>query len=147
MPKFTKEQSQMREDWVRQLFLKNPKISGPEMVKMLKKHDKAGMRMGLIYEIRDEVLKQLKWTKDERGNPIPPPTNGAIEQAHREGDNGKVPKLPNPLVGRCVIPCEDVTDATSFQQKLQFMNEEGFLNPKLKVETATDSYIIVARSN
>jgi hypothetical protein len=147
MARFTAEKTEERETWVRKHFMKDPQISGPEMNKLIKKELKASMRATRIYELRDEVLKKLGWKKDRRGNPQPP--NGHYsEQANREAEGVAPPTtLADPLIGRCVIPVEDVTDGVSFQQKIQFMNEKGFLKPKVNVEAVTGSYVIISHGD
>lgn len=145
MPKFTAVGTEVREQWVRDKFMSNPKLSGPKMGKMLKKEFKASMRTVRIYELRDSVLLTLGWKKNEDGRPIAPTF---AEQANRTGEGVHPPNgtpLADPLFNRCVVPVEDVTDAVSFQQKLSFMNDKGFLTPKLKVEAVTDKYVILAR--
>jgi len=150
MPKFKAETTQKREQWVTDQFMANPLISGPEMNRMLKSTFKASMRTVRLYELRDAVLLTLGWTKNSDGRPVPPQNgNGKhyAEQANRLGEETPPLNLmlADPLIGRCVVPVEDVTDAVSFQQKIAFMNEKGFLAPKLNVEAVTGSYVILSR--
>jgi hypothetical protein len=147
MPKFSADKTAIREKWVIEAFKKDPRISGPKMAKMIKKELKASMRTVRVYELRDQVLKELGWTKSE-GRPVPP--NGTfLEQAHRTGEGiENAPALSgNPLEGRCVIPVADTNEGIHTQRVLAFMNEKGFFTPKVKVEAITDRYVIIARES
>jgi len=62
-----------REQWVMEMFRHDPRISGPDMNKLLKDSFKSAMRMTRIYELREEVLESLGWKKDRYGHPLPPP--------------------------------------------------------------------------
>jgi len=157
MSKIKYVDTQIREQWIVDHFQKDPTISGPKMMKMVKDKFKQSMRAVRVYELRDGVLKTLGWKKDGSGHPVPPhgevATKGVpvttahfVEQAHRAGvETVQTGFIVDPLIGRCVVPCEDVTDGVSFQQKIAFMNEKGFLTPKVKVEAVTDSYIILKK--
>lgn len=148
MPKLKASETAEREAWVIERFKKDPHLSGPRMVELMKRKFKHQMRATRIYELRDVVLQEMGWGKDEYGHPVKP-SKAVVQQAFRKsgeeatkGTNG----VADPLFGRCVVPCEDVTDGVSFQQKLAFMNEKGFLSPQLQVEAVTDSYMIIRRA-
>lgn len=152
MPKLKYVDTLAREQWVIDEFRKNPSISGPKMLKLIKKQFKHSMRAVRVYELRSNVLKDMGWSRDQYGHPVPPQatlphpvsTEKYAEEAHRnEGSQGQAKVSVDPLAGRCVVPCEDVTDGVSFQQKIALMNDKGFLMPKLRVEAVTDTYVIL----
>lgn len=143
-----------REQWVMEQFRHDPRISGPDMNRLLKDRFKSAMRMTRIYELREEVLADLKWKKDRYGHPLPPAgwvppeeRGKSVEvEANRTGET-QTPTVvsDNPLAGRCVVPVGSVEEGVGFARKLEVLNKENFLNPKLKVEAVGPTYCVVAR--
>lgn len=160
MPRLKDVDSEERNEWVKQLFRDDPQISQPKMQKMVKSRYKNTMRAKKIYELRNQVLKELGWTKDEHGMPVPPAKrNGkklnvpalrsaqvageALSAAHREGDQMLEAPEASVLFKTCLVPVEDESDGASFKTKLEYLRSKG--QTTMKVDSFTSTYAVVSR--
>lgn len=153
MPRLKNSEVDKREQWVMEQFRRDPRISGPDMNKLLKQKYKNAMRMTRIYELREEVLSDLKWKKDKYGHPLPPAGWVSPEEheahvevsANRTGETqAPTTVADNPLAGRCVVPVASIEDGVNFARKLEVLNKDNFIQPKLKVEAVGPTYVVVA---
>lgn len=154
MPRLKNVDVEKREQWVMEQFRFDPRISGPEMNRLLRGEFKNTMRTTRIYELRDEVISDLAtlgWKKDRDGKPVPPegwvlPEDRGVEvSANRNGEGTLTPitQATNPLLGRCVVPVESVQDGVGFARKLEFMASQSFIG--LKVEAVGPTYVVVSK--
>jgi hypothetical protein len=166
MPRLKDVDSAERNQWVLERFREDPTISQPKMQKLVHERYKNTMRARKIYELRNIVLEELGWQKDQFGNPVPPkraqevsPALGVpalrpaaavgetLTQANRlgEGEMMTADNLPNADVyfKTCLVPVRDEEDAASFSQKLNLLRSKG--HTTLKVDTFTKTYAVVSR--
>ncbi len=161
MPRLKDVDSEERNQWVMKLFRDDPQISQPKMQKLVHARYKNTMRAKKIYELRNAVLKEMGWTKDEHGTPQPPKARKvkpdlnvpplrsaevageALASAHRTGEEMLEAPESAILFKTCIVPVEDEADAQGFSRKLELLRSKG--QTTLKVDSFTSRYAVVSR--
>lgn len=167
MPRLKNSDVEEREGWVLEQFRSDPRISAPKMNAKMKDRYKSTMRAKRIYELRDVVLEELGWSKDQFGSPTPPKSG----DGRKKGRKGKPPAEVQPelnvpplraattdaeklqqanrtgeeqpsLFSTWIVPAEGIADAVSFQRKLNHLRDKG--GPRLKVDSFTERYVVVS---